>query len=301
MGFSLALPATTAFVCLVAHAQEGDAGRPDVSLEWASLAAVQLTDGGSPDVATGSNQVPATSERGTQAFDASAQPEDTSQADLSVAPPAKLDVQAASLEQRAPVVASPAVTGSIPTSRNSAGSPPVLYESAKDSSPARMLYTGLGLDFGISGVLPDTGLLLTLRSGAWLHVQVGPGYNGLSPGLRAGATLVNPIVIPLSVTLEGGHYYEGDANKAVHWFSPGTRDVASLKHFSYDYLNLLGGLVFEGRLFCFYLRGGVTWMRTTVKDFSQSVHEVAQVDLQAADPKIHYRGPSAKIGLLVFP
>ena len=164
-----------------------------------------------------------------------------------------------------------------------------------------MPYVGLGLDLGVSGVLPDTGLLLTLRPGAWLQVQLGPGYNGLSPGLRAGATLVNPILIPLSLTLEGGHYYEGDANKAVHWFSPGTREVASLRHFSYDYLNLLGGLVFEGRHFCFYLRGGVTWMRTTVKDFSQSVQEVAQVDLQAADPKVHYRGPSAKIGILVFP
>jgi hypothetical protein len=164
-----------------------------------------------------------------------------------------------------------------------------------------MPYAGLGLDMGVSGVLPDAGLLLTARPGSWIHLQLGAGYNGLSPGIRGGTTLINPLFIPLSVTVEGGHYFEGDANKAVHWFSPETRDVASLRRFSYDYLNLLGGLTLQGRHFCFYVRGGVTWMRTTVEDFAQSVNEVAQVDLQAADPTIHYRGPSAKIGVVVFP
>jgi len=289
-GFSIGLLATMVLVCLVAQAQERDAGRPDNSPELAVVATVPLADGGTSDVAIGSNQAPATVARGTEAIDASVPPVDSGQADLSDVP-----------DGSPSPTPSPIVTGTISSSGISAESPQVLYGTAKDSARARLPYAGLGLDLGVSGVLPDTGLLLTLRPGAWLQLQLGPGYNGLSPGLRAGATLVNPFVIPLSFTVEGGHYYEGDANRAVHWFSPETKDVASLRHFSYDYVNLLGGLAFEGRHFCFYLRGGVTWMRTTVKNFSQSVNEVAQVDLQASDPKIHYRGPSAKIGFLVFP
>jgi hypothetical protein len=175
-------------------------------------------------------------------------------------------------------------------------------KSDDDAGERRKLpLLGLGIDLGVSGVLPDAGLLLALRPYRWAHGQLGPGYNGIALGIRGGVTLISPIAFPLSVTLEGGHYFEGDANRVVHWFNSETKSVASLRHFSYDYLNLLGGLVIEGRRFSFYVRGGVTWMRSTVANLGQSVNEAAQVDLQAADLKIHYRGPSAKLGLIVFP
>ena len=173
-------------------------------------------------------------------------------------------------------------------------------ESPPDSSK-RAPYLGVGLDVGVSGILPDTGLLLTWRPVRPVHVQLGPGYNGLSPGLRGGITVINPYFFPLSLTWEGGHYFEGDANKAVRWFSDGTQDIASLRRFSYDYMNLLGGLAFENRNFTFYFRVGVTWMHTTIRDFQQSVRDLTQVDVQASDPKISYRGPTAKLGLLFFP
>jgi len=305
-GGSIGLVAATAFVCLLAHAQERDTSRPDSSPELAGpdntlLTDRQLTDGAAPDAAIDANQAAAILDQRKQAFDASGPPEDTGQVDLAIAPPGTVTGLAGSAEQSTSPVPNPGETSTVPASATSIESPMVLHAEAQERASRRLPYAGLGLDLGVSGVLPDTGLLLTLRPGAWLHLQLGAGYNGLSPGLRAGVTLINPIVIPLSLTLEGGHYYEGDGNTAVHWFSPGTRDVASLRHFSYDYLNLHVGLAFESRHFCFYVRGGVTWMRTTVKDFSQSVHDIALVDLQASDPKIQYRGPSAKIGFIVFP
>ena len=171
------------------------------------------------------------------------------------------------------------------------------------SSPqsARKLRYGLGLDLGFSGPLPDAGLLLTLRPTSWLRLQMGGGYNVLSFGLRGGATVVNPFFVPVSLTCEGGHYFDGDANRAVRWFSDGSRDIASLRQFSYDYLNLLGGYEFERRHVTIYIRAGVTWMGATVKDFQQSVYDATQVDLQASNPRVTYRGPTVKVGIVYFP
>jgi len=159
---------------------------------------------------------------------------------------------------------------------------------------------GVGADVGLSGPLLDAGLLLAWRPSTWMHLHAGGGYNGFAYGVRGGATLINPFAVPLSVTCEAGHYFEGDANKIVRWFSSDVQEIASLRRFSYDYLNVLGGLEFGGRHFSVYLRGGVTWMRTTIKDFAQSVHDASQVDLQASNPKVMYRGPTLKIGTRYF-
>lgn len=172
--------------------------------------------------------------------------------------------------------------------------------SRTPSTPARTRHYGLGADIGFSGPLPDAGLLFALRPIRWIQVQAGAGYNGIAFGVNGGATVISPLVVPLSLTCEAGHYFEGDANKVVRWFSSDVQEIASLRRFSYDYLNLLGGIEFGREHLSFYLRGGVTWMRTTINDFAQSVHDVAQVDLQASDPKVTYRGPTLKLGTQYF-
>jgi hypothetical protein len=159
---------------------------------------------------------------------------------------------------------------------------------------------GLATDVGLSGIMPDAALLLAMRPVPWLRMHAGGAYNGFALGVRGGASLVNPFVIPLSLTCEGGHFFEGDANKAVRWFTSDVQDIASLRRFSYDYLNVMGGLEMQGHHLGFYVRGGLTWMRTTIKDFEQSVHDVAQVDLQASDPKVSYRGPTLRLGTTYF-
>jgi hypothetical protein len=159
---------------------------------------------------------------------------------------------------------------------------------------------GVGVDVGISGVLPDAGLLLAVRPVRWGQLQMGAGYNGLAPGIRGGLTLINPFVLPLSLTWEAGHYFEGDANRAVHWVDSSVQSNASLRRFGYDYMNLLGGLSVGDRDFAFHLRFGITWMRTTIHGFEQSVREATQLDLTASDPTVHYRGPALKVGFDYF-
>jgi len=181
------------------------------------------------------------------------------------------------------------------------GRPMVAVEADTGTTqPASVSHYGLTADIGVSGPLLDAGLLLTLRPIRWIQVQAGSGYNGFAFGVRGGATLVNPLFVPFSLTCEGGHYFEGDANKVVHWFSSDAQEIASLRKFSYDYFNLLGGLELGSQRFSIYLRGGVTWMHTTIKEFEQSVRDVTQVDLRSSDPKVSYRGPTFKVGAQYF-
>lgn len=178
--------------------------------------------------------------------------------------------------------------------------PQAIQATTISKSSEKPLIYGVGLDLGVSGILPDTGLLLTLRPIRWIHVQLGGGYNVISYAIRGGVTWLGPEWLPLSLTAEGGHYFDGDANKAVRWFSGQNDDIASLKKVGYDYVNALVGMTYQGRRFSFYVRGGVTWMRTTVNDFQQTVTRATNLDVEVSDPKITYRGPAVKFGMIVF-
>jgi hypothetical protein len=159
---------------------------------------------------------------------------------------------------------------------------------------------GLGLDLGLSGVLPDFGLLATFRPYAWLHAQVGAGYNLISPGIRCGATVINPWFFPVSLTGEAGHYFEGDANGMVNSLTGEGGDIAVLRKVSYDYGNLLVGLAWGGKHFVFYLRAGVTAMRATLKSFQEAVSKTSGAPMETSDPSLSYHGPTLKLGLLAF-
>jgi hypothetical protein len=172
--------------------------------------------------------------------------------------------------------------------------------NASTSSFSLYRYLGLGLDLGVSGPLPDAGLLLIGRPARWAHLHAGPTTNFLAFGARAGITIINPFFVPLSLTCEAGHFFGGNANHAKRWFSSDTNDIALLDNFSYDYMNLLGGLVFGGTHVVFFMRAGPTWMRAKVQNFQRTVYDASKIEVQSSDPKLSYRGPSLRLGLLFF-
>lgn len=204
----------------------------------------------------------------------------------------------------APAVAEPPPAVAEPTpalTRATEANQDTLRASAPPSRPFRLYdYIGLGLDMGISGPLPDAGLLLIGRPVNWVHLQVGPTTNFLAFGLRGGLTLVNPFFVPLSVTCEAGHFFEGNANDAKHWVSNDNDDIAALHDFSYDYVNLLGGIVLGGRHMMVVVRAGTTWMRANVHNFQRTVYDASKIEIQSSDPKFSYRGPSLRLGLVFF-
>ena len=259
---------------------------------YADTAEPQPQEPPEPAPAAGADVSPANAFPGQAALDGGAVDGGTA-ADTSEVGPA---ITAAQAGQNSEVAVSP-TAHALPSTEpvvEAGGSIPALR------APASAGRYGLGVDLGFSGPLPDVGFMLALRPSRWMNLRVGGGYNGFAFGVRGSATLINPFVVPVSLTGEGGHYFAGDANKVVRWFNDDAQEVVSLRRFNYDYLNLLGGLEFEGKHFAVYLRAGVTWMRTTIEDFAQSVHDASQVDLHASNPKVLYRGPTLKVGTQYF-
>src|SRR5947199_8257800 len=87
---------------------------------------------------------------------------------------------------------------------------------ASAGAPAAALpRLGVMVDAG----LPDGGTAsLVFRPSRWLRVHGGGGYNAVSPGVRAGVTLV-PFGMGSSATLEAGHPSEGNATAAAQPFA----------------------------------------------------------------------------------
>jgi hypothetical protein len=240
------------------------------------------------------------SEGAAHAAAASAAPVETTTTDQPPAPLVQESLSDGSHPQTAPTQPSPAssaqpspVSQPLPATREN-------IQVAAAPGYHWLSYFGLALDLGVSGVLPEGGLLLTGRPARWAHIKLGMGFNGIGFAIRGGMTLVNPFVVPVSLTWEGGHYFEGDANRVVHWFSSDRPEIAALKRFSYDYMSLLAGLEVGNRQFTFFVRAGLTWMNATVKDFQKSVNDLAHIDVVASNPQIHCQGPALKLGTVVF-
>src|SRR6185369_4854552 len=105
----------------------------------------------------------------------------------------------------------------------------------------------------IVGVMTDAGLpdglaaSLVVRPTSWLRLHGGGSYNLISAGVRAGVTLV-PFGWGPSLSIEGGHYFEGDANNLMRRFAGSSwSSNAALERVGYDYANAHLGLDFGSR------------------------------------------------------
>src|SRR3954471_19015778 len=106
-----------------------------------------------------------------------------------------------------------------------------LSSAAAVVTPKRLPLVGVMMDAG----LPDgANAALVFRPLSWLRAHGGGGYNMISKGVRAGATLL-PFGSGPSVTLEGGHYFDGDANGLAQRFAGSAFSSALLDRVGYDY------------------------------------------------------------------
>jgi hypothetical protein len=178
----------------------------------------------------------------------------------------------------------------------------VTVQAARPVKPAALPTIGLMTDAGIPDGL--TGALV-YRPARWLRLHGGGSYNMISGGVRAGATLI-PFGFGPSLSVEGGHYFEGNANGLVARFAgSGYSSNAVLERVGYDYANLHLGLDFGVRRATFYIHGGMSYLRTTVhhvNDVIQSSSDAnssTQVSVNQ-DPVIRAFTPSIKLGLIVY-
>lgn len=178
-----------------------------------------------------------------------------------------------------------------------AQSPPVVRKPAR---PA----IGLLADAGV----PDGGnVALVLRPAQWLRLHGGGGTNTVSGGFRAGLTVL-PLGAGPSLSLEAGHYREGNANGLVRGFVGNERWLTPLfQHLGYTYGNAQVGLDLGRGPVRFYIHGGVSYLRATLHDANAALAtRNASVDANGtrvtlgADPILNVVTPSAKLGLLVY-
>ncbi len=170
--------------------------------------------------------------------------------------------------------------------------------------PAPMRRVGLMMDAG----LPDGfNAALVYRPWQFLRAEAGGGYNLISPGVRAGATLI-PFGWGPSFTAEAGRYFEGNANGLARKIAGSDfKDSALLERVGYDYANLHLGFEFGSRRMTFYLHGGMSYLRGKVHNADSVVQSQTAGLLGAGsevsvkqDPAVKVAAPSAKFGIIVY-
>jgi hypothetical protein len=171
-------------------------------------------------------------------------------------------------------------------------------------TPKRLPLVGVMMDAGV----PDgANASLVFRPYSWLRAHGGGGYNMISPGIRAGATLV-PFASGPSATIEAGHYFDGDANGLARRFAGSTFSSALLERVGYDYANAHLGLDFGSSRVVFYIHGGMSYIRAQIHNFDTVVASEAsenggngstEISVKK-DPTVTAWVPSAKLGLIVY-
>jgi hypothetical protein len=156
--------------------------------------------------------------------------------------------------------------------------------------------------------LPDGAILgVAYRPAFWTRLQAGAGTNAISPGVRAGASLV-PFGSGPSLTLEGGYYFEGDANSVIGKIAGSSYSNSRTgERIGYQFINMHVGLDFGLQYATFFLHGGMTYLHTRLHDASdafggQSVGSDGSVTTYqfSQDLTVNAFFPSFKLGIIVY-
>ena len=150
-----------------------------------------------------------------------------------------------------------------------------------------------------AGIPDGMAASLALRPWHWLRFEVGGAHNTISPGLRAGLGLV-PFYfwITPSLTVEAGHYFEGDATWVARRLTSNRNLDPLFRKVGYDFGNAHLGLELGSpNSVSFFVRAGVSYVRMAAHGVQQAINDPT---IQASDVKLSGVIPSAKLGLLIY-
>jgi hypothetical protein len=161
------------------------------------------------------------------------------------------------------------------------------------------------LGFALQTGLPDgfSGSAV-YRPFGWLRTHLGAGYNMVGLGLQGGATLI-PFGWGPSFTLEGGHYFEGDANGIARSMAgAGFASSSLLERVGYDYANAHLGLELGRGSYTFFLHAGMSYMVTHIHGINEALEdsadgEGASIRIGRA-PTVSAFAPSLKLGFVMY-
>ncbi|MGE0550526.1 MAG: hypothetical protein AB7O24_29980 [Kofleriaceae bacterium] len=168
-----------------------------------------------------------------------------------------------------------------------------------DAAPKRF---GVMADVGVPDGATVSVVARPLRP---LRLHLGVSHNGISPGVRAGATYVpfSSWVTP-SLTIDYGHYTEGDANPLARMIS-GDEAFSSpvLERVGYDYANAHVGIELGRTWMTFYIHAGMSRVMADVHELEAAA--AADSDAQTTisfpkDPHLQITTVSARLGWIVY-
>jgi len=172
---------------------------------------------------------------------------------------------------------------------------PTIESAAVDRGPSRR-WLGVTVDAGVPDGMAAS---VALRPWHWLRIQAGGMHNTISPGLRGGISLL-PFYywITPSLTVEAGHYFEGDATWIARRLTSDRSLDPIFRQVGYDFGNAHLGLELGSpRSVSFFLSAGISYVQMG-SGVQQAI--INDPTIQASDVRLSGVIPSAKLGLLVY-
>jgi hypothetical protein len=183
-----------------------------------------------------------------------------------------------------------------------AAAPPVHRRVLDDDDYDNTIF-GIGIDGGAPG---GGGLTLLVRPLWWLRLNAGLAYNAVGFGYRGGISLApGRWAVTPTLNLDVGQYLSGDFTKFVTVSDPNVNVLLSNTTYSFGTAQL--GLEFGSqRRFAFYIRGGITYLMSTLS--ANQLNAIVNGNLGGTGTTATFRGdgrftalvPCASLGFNIF-
>jgi hypothetical protein len=162
---------------------------------------------------------------------------------------------------------------------------------------------GVSTDVGV----PDGAMAsIVIRPLPFLRAHAGAGYNAISTGVRAGATLSLPFWFSPTASISYGMYPEGDANPIARRIS-GDPDMHNpmLEKIGYQFADGYVGLQFGRRRVSFQIEAGYSRIEGKIRNLDAMSSGDMPEDSQTTvtinqDPNVVVWSLSARVGLTVY-
>jgi hypothetical protein len=185
--------------------------------------------------------------------------------------------------------------------RRDRGPRPIGAADSREQAPSLGIVFDAGLPDGAMGSL-------AYRPWYWLRACAGGGTNSISPGVRVGLAVL-PLGVGPSLSVEGGWYFEGDANDvARQMVGRDYQDNRMAERFGYQFVNLRLGLESGGKYVSFFVHAGMSYLRAELHEADSvlggeptTASGPTQLSFNVpTDPIVTAFIPSAKLGFIVY-
>ena len=176
--------------------------------------------------------------------------------------------------------------------------------------PLLLAATAASADTRRFGVMVDAGVpdgangSIVYRPWSFLRLHAGAGTNFAAPGVRGGLALMPfGAGYGLSLNAEAGRAFSGDAQPLARMITgDDSLEVAALRDLSYDYANLRLGFEAGTDPVTFYIQGGMSYIRGSVKNAAETLTSLGETTTFSfeSDPKVRMWTPSVRVGLIVY-